>query len=86
MKTASVTERETFKKRLYPGGPLLDEPLPTGKVTIRTGYCPDHNIRKQARRSNRFHGVNENGWIFWCAYGEHYFVNAPPEIIDDSST
>ena len=47
--------------------------------TIRTGRCPEHpDGRGIGRRSTSFEGANEYGWIFWCTWGRHYFLNTPP--------
>ena len=48
-----------------------------GTETVRIGHCPENHDGKW-QQSSRFEGVNEAGWIFWCAYGGHLFINTPP--------
>jgi len=69
---------ENSRRRDLRGKPIKEH---RGKEVVREGICPKHN-----GFSDKFVGVNSNGWIFKCdgkgfstASGEsHYFINTPP--------
>lgn len=41
------------------------------------GTCPEHPKRRKACLA----GVNTAGYLFWCLWGQHYFVNLAPEPV-----
>ena len=72
---AQEAEVQRFKTSKVAGRKVK---LPTITETVRTGFCSEHPLRTKLRSTSHFIGVNENGWIFFCNYGKHYFVNQAP--------
>ena len=52
-----------------------------GKETVRQGQCTVDGCHRGGTppRSSQFEGVVPAGWVFWCSWGSHYFVNLPPK-------
>lgn len=79
---AKVKEVQKWKtiKRASVIGLMQKVRVPVGTETVRSAYCSQHS-----RTSHTMSGVNEHGWVFWCAAYPHYFIASAPVEEDKAS-
>lgn len=87
---ATIRERTKWKTLNLPNattGLIEKQRVSAGKETVRESFCFLHN-----KKTNRFAGVNESGWVFFCGAelkpneeghldepAGHYFISQAPE-------